>query len=348
MEPYGTIQGSVLASLMYLIYILDFPLLFHDEVHNPIEDINCTKETALTYVDYINNTVKAVENTPLQNTMTDSLDKCKTYMNDNKLSLNKPKTKIFGISEDINIKESLHIPTDNNNENVTNKNTINILGIKINGNLKMNDHITNGKQSLICQLTSRINALKKLVKKSDFNFSLNLANGLFMSKLVYGIQAWGLAAKYLIQKLQVLQNTAAKTVLGYKAYKLSTIELLKKMNWLSVEKLITLHIGIMVNNILCTKEPEYLYLRLQNKNSNCNRSNLGRKLGQRPAEEGNSQFTKNQFVSRVYNIYNNIPSQITSIMDKKLFKKHLKTYLHTNLLPNLKDFPIHGILPGLD
>ena len=77
LEPYGTVQGSVLASLMYLIFVLDFPLLFHNTKHTPIEDVKCRQETALTYVDNINNTVKSVENEPLQKTMTNSLETCK-------------------------------------------------------------------------------------------------------------------------------------------------------------------------------------------------------------------------------------------------------------------------------
>ena len=142
MSPYGTIQGSVLASLMYLIYILDFPLLFHKEHHNPIEHVKCKQPTALTYVDDINNTVKSVENIQLNTTMNECLDLCKDYMNSNNLSLNKPKTKIFAITENINTAESLKIPTNNNNTNtmddVTNNKTINILGISINAKLKLN------------------------------------------------------------------------------------------------------------------------------------------------------------------------------------------------------------------
>ena len=72
-----------------------------------------------------------------------------------------------------------------------------------------------------------------------------------------------------------------------------------------------------------------------NEQTTNNRSNIGRKLGNKPDKQGSSKFTKHQFCTQVYRIYNQNPAQITSIVDRKLFKKHLKTYLYTNQLPNI-------------
>ena len=95
------------------------------------------------------------------------------------------------------------------------------------------------------------------------------------------------------------------------------------------------------------KQPEYLYLRLVRESSNNTRNNICRKLGQKPDSEGRSMFTKNQFCNKVYNIYNKLPSQITSIVDHKKFKKNLKIYLYQGLLPNLDDYPIYGMNLGI-
>ena len=103
----------------------------------------------------------------------------------------------------------------------------------------------------------------------------------------------------------------------------------------------------MVHQIINTKEPEYLYLRIVKPTNNSNRSNLGRKLGQKPSEETSSHFTRDQFCSRVYEVYNKLPSQITSITDKNSFKKHLKYFLHHNLLPSVNEYPIFRLNPGL-
>ena len=116
-------------SLLYLIFILDFPLIFHDKFHSPNEDAECNKATALTFVDDINSTSKEEADKSLQDTMLNNLDECKEYMNANKLALNRPKTKTFAITDDINIADSLSIPAVPNA--VRNTNIINILGIRV-------------------------------------------------------------------------------------------------------------------------------------------------------------------------------------------------------------------------
>ena len=91
----------------------------------------------------------------------------------------------------------------------------------------MNYHVATGKQSLINQLNMRIIVLRKLVKVSDNKFSTQLANAIFHSKLLYGIEIWGLCPKYLIKKIQVIQNKAARIVQGISARNLDTKTLLK-------------------------------------------------------------------------------------------------------------------------
>ena len=92
-----------------MIYTLDFPLVVHKSKQNPTEETQCKSTSALTFVDDINATIKAKNYIPLQGLMTTNLDTCKEYMNDNKLALNKEKTKLFAITTNINTAETLEI-----------------------------------------------------------------------------------------------------------------------------------------------------------------------------------------------------------------------------------------------
>ena len=223
-----------------------------------------------------------------------------------------------------------------------------MLGITVDANMKMNFHVTVGPKSLINQLNLRLRALQKLVKVSDFKFSMQLANSIFHSKLLYGIEVWGLCPKYIIKKVQVLQNKAARIVQGIGARKLDTSTLIKNMNWLQIQELISYRISCLIHQIVYTQKPEYLHKILIANNSINTRSNLGNKLGTKPKNIGKSQYTKNQFCSKAYNIYNLIPSIITSIENKALFKKYLKRYLlNNNDLPDSKIYKVAGLQTGL-
>ena len=81
MGPFSTVQGTILASLLYLIYILDFPLLFHSNSHNSVEDAKCSKTTDITYIDDINNMIKKLDKIPKQTTMMENLNQSKDNMN---------------------------------------------------------------------------------------------------------------------------------------------------------------------------------------------------------------------------------------------------------------------------
>ena len=60
------------------------------------------------------------------------------------------------------------------------------------------------EKSLVKQLGTRLNALRKISKFADFKTRKMLADGLFMSKLVYLIPLWGGCDKFFIKALQIL------------------------------------------------------------------------------------------------------------------------------------------------
>ena len=66
-----------------------------------------------------------------------------------------------------------------------------------------------------------------------------VANGIFMSKLVYLIQLWGYSDKYLLKTIQILQNKAARVVTG-KTWWTPVRILLKDCKWLSINQLVFL------------------------------------------------------------------------------------------------------------
>ena len=68
------------------------------------------------------------------------------------------------------------------------------------------------KKSLLRQLSNRLNALRIISNVASFKARLMVGNGIFRSKLVFQISLWGGAEDYLLDSLQVVQNTAARFI----------------------------------------------------------------------------------------------------------------------------------------
>ena len=81
-----------------------------------------------------------------------------------------------------------------------------LLGGYISNDFTWNTHIRDGEKPLYKILTSRINALAKVSRISSFKHRKMIANGVFMSHVMYLIQLWGGCSEYLLDMLQVLQN----------------------------------------------------------------------------------------------------------------------------------------------
>ena len=62
-----------------------------------------------------------------------------------------------------------------------------LLGIFIHENMKWSEYVQDNDQSLIKKLTTRLNALKLISGLATFKVRLMVGNGIFCSKLVYGI-----------------------------------------------------------------------------------------------------------------------------------------------------------------
>ena len=105
--------------------------------------------------------------------------------------------------------------------------------------MKWKEHLLSGNQSLVSQLSSIINGLLKVASRAPIKTRLMVANGIFMSKLVYLIQLWGYSDKYLLKTIQILQNKAARVVTG-KTWWTPVRILLKDCKWLSINQLVFL------------------------------------------------------------------------------------------------------------
>ena len=84
-------------------------------------------------------------------------------------------------------------------ETIETTDTEKLLGGFIHQDLKWAEHIVDNDKSLVRSLTTRLNALKKICGYSCLKTRLMVANGIFLSKLIYLIHLWGGASGYLLK-----------------------------------------------------------------------------------------------------------------------------------------------------
>ena len=128
-----------------------------------------------------------------------------TYLGDNRLKLNDDKTHLL-IMMTRNKRRLLNIDIQINTQSKEIKpiKSEKLLGIIIQEDLRWTEYIQNHENSLGKQLTARVSALKLVRKFSSFKVRLMVANGIFISKLIFQISLWGEAADYLIDSLQIV------------------------------------------------------------------------------------------------------------------------------------------------
>ena len=152
----------------------------------------------------------------------------------------------------------------------------------------------NSNQSLVNQLTSRINGLCLISPRATFQTRLMVANGIVMSKLCYLIQLWGGCEEYLLNALQVLQNRAARAVTG-KSWFTPTRLLLKQCKWLSVRQLIVYQTTLLTHKVQSSGKPSCLASRMSTAHPYSTREATTGSIRYGEDFPGTSTLTQNSF-----------------------------------------------------
>ena len=89
----------------------------------------------------------------------------------------------------------------------------------------------------------------------------NLANGIFMSKLIYLIPVWLGCEDFLVKSLQVCLNKAARQVTKLDRFT-STEVLMTQCGWLPVHQLMAFHSLVLLHKTQKQKKPTFLYQKI--------------------------------------------------------------------------------------
>ena len=148
-----------------------------------------------------------------------------------------------------------------------------------------------------------------------------------MSTLTYIIQVYGSCSGYLLNMLQVQQNTAARHITNLPCIT-STETLLKQCNWLSVAQLVVYHSLILFHKVLTEQRPLYIYMKIKNVSRPTRTTD---ELTIAETRWFKTSTANRSFIPRAIQEWNKLPLDVRSIQSKEFFKQRLKLHIKANI-----------------
>ena len=169
---------------------------------------------------------------------------------------------------------------------------------------------------------SKVNALRKVAYYSDFKTRKMIAQGIIMSNLCYLVQLYGSSSDYLLSMLQVVQNTAARTVTRL-PWNTPSSTLLLQCGWLSVRQMVDYYSLVLLYKIKENKKPTFLHNRISAKFGYNTRLAAGGGIPENLLFR--TEHAKNSFINRTVKVWNKLPVNLRSCTTEIQFKKSLKS-----------------------
>ena len=194
------------------------------------------------------------------------------------------------------------------------------LGVTFDSEMKMNEHVD--KITRICYGKLReISSIRKYVTRE---VAQTLIQSMVISHLDYGNSLlYGISDK-LINKLQRVQNAAARIILGYRKFDRISAGLFE-LHWLPIKYRIDFKIATITFNVLSTNQPRYLrdLLEIQrNTRSLRSSSNIVLKVPKTKLKTAGDR----SYSLAAPKIWNDLPHTVKNAASLQQFKKDLKTF----------------------
>ena len=219
----GVPQGSVLGPIFYVLYVNELPSIMNDKdcdepVHTADDDDsklfteNCDKCGQMpTYADDSTVVITTVNRFDAQERIITIINRVKDFLASNSLSLNLGKTEIVetmvrqkrarlsGLPPQLSVQKP-----DGSLKVILAKESCRLLGVNLNRDATWNHQLELGEKPLVKVLRSVLGVLTHISRNLPQKSRLLLANGLFISRLLYLLPMWGGLPLRDTKKIQTL------------------------------------------------------------------------------------------------------------------------------------------------
>ena len=311
---FGVPQGSVLGPILFIMYTKHLSSLIdsHSLCNQSFaDDTQLYKSCTPSIID------QTIQTT--QNCITD----IKTWMTTHKLKLNDDKTEVLLIhtnrSFSSNTKPSSILV---GNSDITFSDSARNLGFILSSDMSLDQHITHICRSAYAALR-QISTIRQYLTTEA---AKKLVCALVLSKLDYVNALLAGCPKHCLDRLQKVQNSAARLVL--KAKKRDHVTpLLQILHWLPIEARIQYKLSLLCHNFFSDSSPTYIsaLLSVYTPARNLRTSNDHRILS--VPRVRTKTFGERAFSLAAPKQWNSLPASLRNITSTTSFKKALKTYL---------------------
>ena len=304
--PVGVPQGSLLGPLLFLIYVNDLP-----DCHLASDIILYADDTVVYY------SSKSVSD--LEHHINADLRTVSEWFSRNFLTLNISKCNfvIFGSPQKLNRIQNILVKVEDTC--IERTQSFKYLGVTLNQSMSWADHV----DAISTKINQRIGLIRRIRDVLPLQVRVTLYNTLILPLFDYGDVIWGDKNNdTIMSELQILQNKAAKVLLGQPPRSSST-EALRSLDLKSLSVRRFLHRCTAIHKCLIG-ETDFNFNFIKNQavhSYNTRRSNdLRLPLSQ-------TNWGKQTFIYQAAKDWNSLPTDLKKTHFLSIFKSKLKTFL---------------------